>query len=781
MTRSVAALTVLALLLAGALAPVQARQPDADEMAGPEGREAERIEAVIGAAESYLGLPYRLGREGPDIFDCSGLVFRVFADTGQVNRIGSRRMRAANYMRWFGGQERYVEDVSLAERGDLVIYDAGSHIGIYVGRGRVISALVSGVTLHRIDGITLDVSGILKVDWAGKGVDPLPLPEATTPPTPSSDAEAPAALIPPLPWLEPLPDEAPQAIAQPGIERVDMRTASSRTFDNGDGTYTTELYTAPIFWLPEGTNEWQPIDLRFAAAPDGDRLAVETSPVRVELAAADAEGGFIKVTSVDLAVSLGLLPGTAPRGAGATPVLGDDARFADYAGLLRGDVGMRVFPRADGVKTFLVLTEPPVRDELSFAVSADGLELALEDDGSISLRQPAPTDELAQQLPDGELDVEAAPPVLGRIAQPLVLDSSDVSGEGRGVRFNGATLSLAQDGDASVVTIKLEPRALERATYPVYIDLSLVAFPSAAMSAQHTFASSRYPTASFSGYQRPEAPAHPELWHGRLPGTGHYNEAFIRFAGLARTFGAATVDAAALRFYPYWQYDLDGPRPTWVSRVAQQWHPQALNWELRPAVDAELGEFETRAGQWSDIDVTGHVTDVLGGVLADYGFRLHADGGGRGSWKRIVGGSDAASETLAPRLVVTWSGLRPTALSRGELDGAATLSWSHPQVAPDVAAWQVQVSADDFATIAARRRARGRAVEGTTWAVPAGALQEGVEYAWRVRARYGEDARWSEWSQPENFVLGGGTLSTGRTLFTGGPPVPTEPGRQPVQ
>ena len=42
----------------------------------------QRIENVIAAARQYVGVPYRVGSEGPALFDCSGLVFRAFSDAG---------------------------------------------------------------------------------------------------------------------------------------------------------------------------------------------------------------------------------------------------------------------------------------------------------------------------------------------------------------------------------------------------------------------------------------------------------------------------------------------------------------------------------------------------------------------------------------------------------------------------------------------------------------------------------------------------------------------------
>src|SRR5262245_15867152 len=131
--------------------------------------EEQRVENVIAAARQYLGVAYRVGSEGPTLFDCSGLVFRAFSDAGLVDRIGGNRLRAAEYMRWFArkGQMTAVEEE--AQRGDLVIYDRGRHIGIYLGDGKTISALLTGVAVHSLHGISQEVTGFLRPDWSGTG------------------------------------------------------------------------------------------------------------------------------------------------------------------------------------------------------------------------------------------------------------------------------------------------------------------------------------------------------------------------------------------------------------------------------------------------------------------------------------------------------------------------------------------------------------------------------------------------------------------------------------
>ena len=101
---------------------------------------------VIAAARHYLGAPYRMGTDGPRTFDCSGLVFRSFKDAHEVGIIGRTRKTATGYMHAF--ERRGQASRSNGRPGDLVIYGHGSHIGIYLGNGKVISALTSGVRRH---------------------------------------------------------------------------------------------------------------------------------------------------------------------------------------------------------------------------------------------------------------------------------------------------------------------------------------------------------------------------------------------------------------------------------------------------------------------------------------------------------------------------------------------------------------------------------------------------------------------------------------------------------
>ncbi|HEY7600543.1 MAG TPA: NlpC/P60 family protein, partial [Candidatus Limnocylindrales bacterium] len=149
-----AAVMALALVFASASvygAPVRA--------AGPR-------ELALDTAISYIGVPYRLGAERKDLVDCSGLIYRIFADIGELPRVGGRRLRSVGYYRWFASRGLASLEAADAERGDLIFYRNPNHIGIYMGDGRVLSALMSGVKIHDLRGITAQFVAVLKVDWS---------------------------------------------------------------------------------------------------------------------------------------------------------------------------------------------------------------------------------------------------------------------------------------------------------------------------------------------------------------------------------------------------------------------------------------------------------------------------------------------------------------------------------------------------------------------------------------------------------------------------------------
>jgi cell wall-associated NlpC family hydrolase len=127
---------------------------------------ADPQQAVVDLVKSYVGYPYVFGAEGPNKFDCSGLVYWVFKEAGELPRIGGSRMGATSYMRWFVARGRWSKNESDARPGDLVVWENGHHIGFYVGPNRAISALNPnlGVRFHDLK-IPHGPTQFLLINW----------------------------------------------------------------------------------------------------------------------------------------------------------------------------------------------------------------------------------------------------------------------------------------------------------------------------------------------------------------------------------------------------------------------------------------------------------------------------------------------------------------------------------------------------------------------------------------------------------------------------------------
>lgn len=520
-----------------------------------------------------------------------------------------------------------------------------------------------------------------------------------------------------------------------------MRTADSRTFEQADGTFVTELFSGPIFYQPDGSADWQPIDTRLepVTEPGSDTDArADKAPTVLSLAEADSVDGFVTLAGGGHTISFRLPAGTAPGTPGTKPVIDPSGRFADYADFLPGGIGLRVFPRADGVKSFIVLPEKPAQTSFSFEVYAPGLTLDAEEDGTLAFR-------------------DAAGNVVGRIPRPFMVDSSDVEGLGSGIYSEAVTVSLEKAGETSVITLTVDPEFLETAVYPVYIDPTTTTFPTGTTTAGDTFANSQTPNTNYTTYQRPDSPFYYEQWHGNTPGSSYYNEVYLRFNSILETLGAAHIDSASLQFYPYWQYWHYEWRPTWAERVTSDWSAASLTWNNRPSTTDDLspGTFDTKEGVWADFELTAHVQDVVNGSVPNYGVMLHANGTGQGNWKRIVSRNDPGS--LKPKLVVQWSPFTVSAAYPvGGPTATRTLSWSNDLDGP-ITWYEAQVStqAANFNPVLV---SSGQVqASATSWTIPGTTtLTAGATYLWRVRAKFGGNASWTAWSNG-SFVHEPGT------------------------
>lgn len=99
---------------------------------------------LLGAVEKYgKGKPYVWGAEGPDAFDCSGLV-----------KYALEKSFGKSFPHYSGDQYAMSQGVSNPRIGDLVFFGPGgrNHVGVYAGNGKIWSAMSpsSGIGMANI-------------------------------------------------------------------------------------------------------------------------------------------------------------------------------------------------------------------------------------------------------------------------------------------------------------------------------------------------------------------------------------------------------------------------------------------------------------------------------------------------------------------------------------------------------------------------------------------------------------------------------------------------------
>ena len=113
----------------------------------PKGASNYQSDDIAIAASKLIGVPYRWGGNTPASgFDCSGLVYYVFAQSRQIYL-----PRTTSEMSKFG---QNIPKSALTP-GDLVFFntlgDPYSHVGIYTGKGKFVHAPTSGGTVRQED------------------------------------------------------------------------------------------------------------------------------------------------------------------------------------------------------------------------------------------------------------------------------------------------------------------------------------------------------------------------------------------------------------------------------------------------------------------------------------------------------------------------------------------------------------------------------------------------------------------------------------------------------
>ncbi|MDG4795274.1 C40 family peptidase [Micromonospora sp. WMMD1082] len=222
--------------------------------------------AAVAYARKQLGDPYVWAAEGPDSFDCSGLMWAAYRSAGhyQLPRISRDQYRATS--------SRSVPRTALLP-GDLLFFASGSswtsihHVGMYIGGGKMIHAPTTG-----------DVVKISTVRWsrlyaATRVVGAIPTP--TSSPTPSQPpapkpTPTPTKTTTPRPTPSPTPSGSTSPSPTPSGSTSPSPTPSGSTSPSPTPTGSTSPSPTPSGSsspAPEPSDSVSPTNDAGSAAP----------------------------------------------------------------------------------------------------------------------------------------------------------------------------------------------------------------------------------------------------------------------------------------------------------------------------------------------------------------------------------------------------------------------------------------------------------------------------------------------------------------------------------
>ncbi|MFI7433323.1 C40 family peptidase [Micromonospora haikouensis] len=212
--------------------------------------------AAVRYALAQLGDPYVWAAEGPDAFDCSGLMWAAYRSAGynQLPRVSRDQ--------YYATRSRTVSRSALLP-GDLLFFASGSswttihHVAMYIGNGKMVQSPTTGQTVKISTVGWSRLYAATRVVGAVPAPTPTPTPAPTTPkptstpkptnsPTPKPTTPSPKPTTPspkpttaspsPTPTPTPSPSDTPSPSPAPTAQASSLAPSDSASPDPSTST-----------------------------------------------------------------------------------------------------------------------------------------------------------------------------------------------------------------------------------------------------------------------------------------------------------------------------------------------------------------------------------------------------------------------------------------------------------------------------------------------------------------------------------------------------------------
>ncbi|WP_137790953.1 DNRLRE domain-containing protein [Bacillus sp. E(2018)] len=406
------------------------------------------------------------------------------------------------------------------------------------------------------------------------------------------------------------------------------RKEKEKVVDNGDGTYTKDIYSKPIH-KKNNKGEFEEIN---------SNLIVEENKIKPINTLINAE--FNKevrnedyVSFKDGSYYLNYKMVNASNGETVLTPNTTKAKYKDNLITYHNvypNIDLRNIITDSAIKEDIVINKKTKLDTFRFNVNTN-LTPILEENGSISF-------------------VNENQQVKFMIPKPFMTDSNINKESAEAPRSENVNFEIEKtESNTWSLSIKVDKEWLlsKERVYPIYVDPTT----KTAATTHDTFVSDAYPTANYGSSWDSSAGFY-SLKVGKYDASSGLNYAYLKQD--VTPFKYSIIDSATLKLYTGHSYYVDTPTGVWVDEVGgtTTWSEGTMNWNNKPpSKTANIASDTVYRGQWAEFPVTNTVKNWVEGKSTNYGFKIHTSTFGTSYWKKFYSSENSSNK---PVLSVTY-------------------------------------------------------------------------------------------------------------------------------
>ncbi|WP_163101613.1 DNRLRE domain-containing protein [Peribacillus alkalitolerans] len=407
-------------------------------------------------------------------------------------------------------------------------------------------------------------------------------------------------------------------------EIIEERTDTSKVFDNGDGTFTKNIYFEPVHLEEDG--EWKEISPELQTANLGNQQVIETEKTTLESTFLKKmqNGEYATFQKDTDSITFSILE--ASGGQQSVAVQDVEPEYQNNEIIHKNifpNIDLRNFTFNENVKEDLVLHSYQGLNTFTFKLSTS-LHAKKEEDGSVSFFKQ-----------NEDKKVFALP-------KPFMTDSNIDPQSSEAVRSEAVDYHIEelpnQEGYLLTVTADEEWLSSPERKFPIYIDPT-----TSVATSTDAFVMSAYPTTNYGTPTKKWDSGLNQyvLKVGLYDSTTGTNYAYLK-QDISKIENAI-IDKAILNVHVTHSYYPTTPTGLWIDEVTGSWDASTLTWNNKPN-STNIEKQDVVKDEWAYFTVTNTVKAWAAGTKVNNGFKLHTNGNGQTYWKKVISSDNTTNK-----------------------------------------------------------------------------------------------------------------------------------------